>query len=236
MAGLVIGNRKMLHKKSIVTFFDGFAWLFQLIMFLALGLLVNPKELLPVAGIGLLVGGAMILLTRPLSVWLCLLPFRKMSGKAKIYVSWVGLRGAVPIIFATYPLLAGIDHAHLIFNIVFFITILSLLIQGTTVNYSALLLGLGKVVTKKKKEFGIELPDEIKSTMLELDVTPAMLTGGDRLMEIDLPDNTLVVMVKRQGRFFVPSGNTHLTAGDKLLLISDSADDLKALRQKQIAG
>ena len=236
LAGLVIGNRKMLHKKSIVTFFDGFAWLFQLIMFLALGLLVNPKELLPVAGIGLLVGGAMILLTRPLSVWLCLLPFRKMSGKAKIYVSWVGLRGAVPIIFATYPLLAGIDHAHLIFNIVFFITILSLLIQGTTVNYSALLLGLGKVVTKKKKEFGIELPDEIKSTMLELDVTPAMLTGGDRLMEIDLPDNTLVVMVKRQGRFFVPSGNTHLTAGDKLLLISDSADDLKALRQKQIAG
>ena len=101
---------------------------------------------------------------------------------------------------------------------------------------AALLLGLGKVVTKKKKEFGIELPDEIKSTMLELDVTPAMLTGGDRLMEIDLPDNTLVVMVKRQGRFFVPSGNTHLTAGDKLLLISDSADDLKALRQKQIAG
>lgn len=100
LAGLVIGNRKMLHKKSIVTFFDGFAWLFQLIMFLALGLLVNPKELLPVAGIGLLVGGAMILLTRPLSVWLCLLPFRKMSGKAKIYVSWVGLRGAVPIIFA----------------------------------------------------------------------------------------------------------------------------------------
>ena len=80
-------------QKSIVTFFDGFAWLFQLIMFLALGLLVNPKELLPVAGIGLLVGGAMILLTRPLSVWLCLLPFRKMSGKAKIYVSWVGLRG-----------------------------------------------------------------------------------------------------------------------------------------------
>ncbi len=82
LAGLVIGNRKMLHKKSIVTFFDGFAWLFQLIMFLALGLLVNPKELLPVAGIGLLVGGAMILLTRPLSVWLCLLPFRKLSGKA----------------------------------------------------------------------------------------------------------------------------------------------------------
>ena len=236
LAGLVIGNSKMPHHRSTTTFFDGIAWLAQLVMFLTLGLLVNPTELLPVAGIGLLIAVAMILIARPATVYLCLLPFRKISGRAKAYVSWVGLRGAVPIIFATYPLLAGIDHAHLIFNIVFFITILSLLIQGTTVNYSALLLGLGKVVTKKKKEFGIELPDEIKSTMLELDVTPAMLTGGDRLMEIDLPDNTLVVMVKRQGRFFVPSGNTHLTAGDKLLLISDSADDLKALRQKQIAG
>ena len=236
IAGLVVGNHKIQHKKSVTTFFDGFTWLFQIVMFLTLGLLVNPRDLLPIAGLGLLVGFFMIILARPISVFLCLAPFRQMSTKAKVYVSWVGLRGAVPIIFATYPLLAGIDHAHLIFNIVFFITILSLLIQGTTVNYSALLLGLGKVVTKKKKEFGIELPDEIKSTMLELDVTPAMLTGGDRLMEIDLPDNTLVVMVKRQGRFFVPSGNTHLTAGDKLLLISDSADDLKALRQKQIAG
>ena len=151
LAGLVIGNHKILHKKSIRTFFDGFAWLFQLIMFLALGLLVNPKELLPVAGIGLLVGGAMILLTRPISVWLCLLPFRKISTRAKFYVSWVGLRGAVPIIFATYPLTAGLENAHTIFNIVFFITILSLLVQGTTVNYSALLLKLGRVATPTKK-------------------------------------------------------------------------------------
>lgn len=158
LAGLVIGNHKILHKKSIQTFFDGFAWLFQLIMFLALGLLVNPKELLPVAGIGLLVGGAMILLTRPISVWLCLLPFRKISTRAKFYVSWVGLRGAVPIIFATYPLIAGLENAHTIFNIVFFITILSLLVQGTTVNYSALLLKLGRVATPTKKSSGSSCP------------------------------------------------------------------------------
>ena len=213
IAGLVIGNHKILHKKSIRTFFDGFAWLFQLIMFLTLGLLVNPTDLLPVAGIGLLVGAAMILLTRPISVWLSLLPFRKISTRAKFYVSWVGLRGAVPIIFATYPLIAGLEHAPTIFNIVFFITILSLLVQGTTVNYAALLLKLGHVAKTPKKEFGIELPEEIKSTMTELTVIPAMLVNGDRLMDIDLPDNTLAVMVKRRGQFFIPSGKTQLASG-----------------------
>ena len=131
LAGLVIGNR------STTTFFDGIAWLAQLVMFLTLGLLVNPTELLPVAGIGLLIAVAMILIARPATVYLCLLPFRKISGRAKAYVSWVGLRGAVPIIFATYPLIAGINNANLIFNIVFFITIMSLVIQGTTVGYMA---------------------------------------------------------------------------------------------------
>ena len=136
LAGLVIGNSKMPHHRSTTTFFDGIAWLAQLVMFLTLGLLVNPTELLPVAGIGLLIAVAMILIARPATVYLCLLPFRKISGRAKAYVSWVGLRGAVPIIFATYPLIAGINNANLIFNIVFFITIMSLVIQGTTVGLS----------------------------------------------------------------------------------------------------
>ena len=222
----VIGNRKMLHKKSIVTFFDGFAWLFQLIMFLALGLLVNPKELLPVAGIGLLVGGAMILLTRPLSVWLCLLPFRKMSGKAKIYVSWVGLRGAVPIIFATYPLIAQIPYASLIFNVVFFITIVSLLIQGTTVSYMANLLNLSEKEPKQGNDFGMELPEEIKSAMSEIEVADNLLVNGNRLMDLSLPDNTLVVMVKRGNNFFIPRGGTGLDIGDKLLVITDNDEEL----------
>lgn len=141
MAGLVVGNHKMQHQKSVMTFFDAFTWLFQIVMFLTLGLLVNPSDLIPVAGLGLLVGVFMIIFARPISVFLCLLPFRQMSGKAKLYVSWVGLRGAVPIIFATYPLIAQIPQASLIFNVVFFITILSLLIQGTTVSYMAKLLG-----------------------------------------------------------------------------------------------
>ena len=100
ITGLVVGNHKIVHKKSITIFFDGFAWLSQLIMFLTLGLLVSPRQVLSVAGTGLLIGGALILISRPIGVWLSLLPFRGMTAKAKLFVSWVGLRGAVPIIFA----------------------------------------------------------------------------------------------------------------------------------------
>lgn len=225
IAGLVVGNAKIVHKKSIGTFFDGFAWLWQIVMFLTLGLLVNPHELLPVAGIGLTVGIFMILIARPVSVFLCLLPYKNFTTKGKLYISWVGLRGAVPIIFATYPLIAGIEHAGMIFNIVFFITILSLLIQGTTVTLVAK--WLDQIDEPEKKgEFGIELPEEIKSAMSEIDLTSSVLSHGTKLMELTLPDHTLAVMVKRKGRYFIPKGNTELKENDKLLLISDNDEAL----------
>ncbi len=223
IAGLVVGNHRIVHKKSVTIFFDGFAWLSQLIMFLTLGLLVSPKQMISVAGSGLLIGAALILFTRPISVWISLLPFRKMTPKAKLFVSWVGLRGAVPIIFATYPLIAGVEHAQMMFNVVFFITILSLLLQGTTINFFAKLLGLGIQNDPKRKSFGMfELPERIKSTMCELEVTPDMLSGGDTVMHLDIPENTLVVMVQRDDHYFVPTGKTVLQPGDLLLLLSDN--------------
>lgn len=226
IAGLVVGNHKIQHKKSVATFFDGFTWLFQIVMFLTLGLLVNPRDLLPIAGLGLLVGVFMILLARPISVFLCLAPFRKMSTKAKLYVSWVGLRGAVPIIFATYPLIAHIQYASLIFNVVFFITIVSLIIQGTTVSYMARLLGLAEKEKKQGNDFGMELPEEIKSAMSEIEVSEILLKKGNHLMDLTLPDNTLVVMVKRDNKFFIPRGSTKLNIGDKLLVITDNDEEL----------
>lgn len=232
MAGLVVGNHKMQHQKSVMTFFDGFTWLFQIVMFLTLGLLVNPSDLIPVAGLGLLVGVFMIIFARPISVFLCLLPFRKMSGKAKLYVSWVGLRGAVPIIFATYPLIAQIPQASLIFNVVFFITILSLLIQGTTVSYMAKLLGLTEKEKESKSNFGMELSEDIKSAMSEIMVEPSLLEHGNRLMDLTLPDNTLVVMVKREDSFFIPKGKTKLKPGDKLLVITDNDEELLKVYQQ----
>ena len=181
IAGLVVGNRKLVHKRSLTTFFDGFTWLFQIVMFLTLGLLVNPSELPAVAGVGLLVAIFMIVVSRPISVFACLLPFRRFTTRARVYISWVGLRGAVPIIFATYPLMsAEIPNARMIFNIVFFVTIVSLLVQGTTVSAMARWLGLvGK--SEEKEIFNVALPDEIKSAMSEIELTDEALSGGNKL-------------------------------------------------------
>jgi len=226
IAGLIVGNNKMVHKKSIANFFDGFTWLWQIVIFLTLGLLVNPKELLPVAAIGLLIGVFMIIFARPLAVFLCLIPFPKITARAKVYVSWVGLRGAVPIIFATYPLIAKIPNADTIFNIVFFITILSLIVQGTTVPFMAHKLGLINSEEENKDDFGFEIPEEIKSAMSEVNITQSAIEKGNKLMDLSLPDKTLVVMVKREDKYFVPRGSTKLEVDDKLLIISDNDEEL----------
>ncbi|GAB6394279.1 MAG: K+/H+ antiporter [Bacteroidales bacterium] len=225
VAGLVVGNASMVHKKRMSAFFDGITWLFQIVMFLTLGLLVNPHELLPVAAIGLSIGVFMIMFARPASVALCLFPFKRFTARGMFYVSWVGLRGAVPIIFAIYPLTARIEHANLIFNVVFFITILSLTLQGTTVVSFANWLRLTEKPVRKDV-FQIELPDEIKSAMSEIDITPAVLKHGNKLMDFTLPDHTLAVMVRRDNHYFIPKGNTILKEKDKLLMISDNDDAL----------
>src|SRR5690606_34099878 len=122
LAGVYLGNQDFIHKKTILRFFDGTAWLMQIVLFLTLGLLVSPSDILPVIGLGMLISAFLIIVARPLGVWLSLSPF-KMKKRRRWYISWVGLRGAVPIVFATYPLLAGIEKAHMIFNIVFFISL-----------------------------------------------------------------------------------------------------------------
>lgn len=150
--------------------------------------------------------------------------FRKLSFNARVYVSWVGLRGAVPIIFATYPLVANIPHAREMFNIVFFITLVSLIVQGSTIPVFAKLSSLcHRNEETKKSDFGfdIEFPEEVKSAMSEVKITQESLKNGTKLMEIPLPDKSLVVMVKRGTRFFIPRGNTHLEENDTLLIITD---------------
>lgn len=224
IAGLVIGNSKVIYKRNMMTFFDGFTWLFQIVLFLALGLLVNPHELLSVWWIGLAVGVFMMLVSRPLSVFACLAPFRNITFKGKLYVSWVGLRGAVPIIFATYPLIAEIENAGMMFNIVFFITILSLVTQGTTVSRMAKILGLA--TEEKTDAFGMDLPDKIKAALSEIDVQPVLLARGDHLHDLILPDNTLVVLVKKGDNYIIPKGTTKLDVDDKLLVISANNEEL----------
>ncbi|NCC09021.1 MAG: potassium/proton antiporter [Bacteroidia bacterium] len=221
IAGMMVGNHKIIHRKEIDTFLNGLSWLFQIIMFLCLGLLVNPHEMLEVALVALLIGVFMILVARPLSIFLSLLPFRKITFKSRLFLSWVGLRGAVPIIFATYPVVANVEGSGLIFNIVFFITILSLILQGTTVSAVAKLLKLSVPFEESNHTFGVELPEEIDSDLSSILVTKEMIEKADTLQTMDLPAKTLVMIVKRGEEFLIPNGSLKLKANDVLLLISE---------------
>ena len=225
IAGIMVGNNKIMHRRQIDTFMSGLSWLFQIIMFLCLGLLVNPHEMLEVAVVALLIGVFMLLVGRPLSVFLCLLPFRKINMKSRLFISWVGLRGAVPIIFATYPVVAGVEGSNIIFNIVFFITIISLVVQGTTVSSAARLLHLSEPLPKTGNDFGVELPDEIDSDLRDMTVTREMLEEADTLKDMNLPKGTLVMIVKRGDEFLIPNGTLKLHTGDKLLLISEKSKE-----------
>ena len=227
IAGLVVGNHKLVHKRTVVAFFDGFTWLFQIVMFLTLGLLVNLDEMLEwnTLLLGIAVGAFMILIARPAAVMLCMAPFRKFSFKARAYVSWVGLRGAVPIIFATYPLVAGIESAQTMFNVVFIVTIISLVVQGTLVSGMANLFGIA--YEEPESSFGDALQDRMKSDFSEVSVNEQMLASGNTLSHIALPENTLVIMVCRDGDYFVPKGQTELQVGDKLLVLSDRNEELQ---------
>ena len=228
LAGLVVGNHKLAQKRSLTVFFDGFTWLMQIVMFLTLGLFVNSDELLrpEVLILGGAVGAFMILVARPVTVFACLLPFRRFTTKARLYVSWVGLRGAVPILFAIYPMMAGVEHAELLFNVVFLSTIISLVVQGTTVSGMANMLGLA--YEERESAFSVDIHEDMKSVLTEVEVNESMLDTGHTLKDITLPENTLVMMVCREGEYFVPQGKTELHLGDKLLVISDRGEELES--------
>ena len=172
----------------------------------------------------------MILVARPVTVFLCMAPFRRFSARARLYVSWVGLRGAVPIIFATYPVLGQVLDANLLFNVVFLVTLISLAVQGTTVSGMANLLGLA--YKERGSAFDVNMHEDIKSVLTEVEVNASMLRSGSTLREITLPEHTLVMMVCRDGEYFVPQGNTELLPGDKLLVISDRDEELQSVYEK----
>ena len=170
IAGLIVGNSKVKLKNEMSKFMDSLTWLFQMIMFLSLGLLVNPHEMMKIAPAGLLIGAFMSFVARPLSVYTCLAPFKDIPFKAQAFISWVGLRGAVPIIFATYPVLAGVTGSDIIFNIVFFITLLSLVMQGMSISWLAKKLHLN-LPPEPESTFDIHIPDEMSSSLNEVTLT-----------------------------------------------------------------
>ena len=224
VAAVYLGNHDLIHKKTILKVFDGLAWLFQIVLFLTLGLLVYPSKVMAVLGIGMLISGFLIFIARPVSVLLSLAFFR-MNLRKRIYISWVGLRGAVPIVFATYPLLAGIDKADMIFNIVFFVSLTSVLVQGTTLPVIArwLHVALPERV-KRRVPADLILSDREKTVMDELVIKPSDFAVGRKLVDLHLPSNVIIPMIKRKSEYIVPHGNTEIKAGDKLYILSETPE------------
>lgn len=226
ISGIILGNATLPNHRGITKFIDGMTWLAQIVVFLMLGLLVNPHEMVDVAAVSLLIGVFMILVGRPLSVFLSLAPFRKLSLRCKTFISWVGLRGAVPIIFATYPVVEHVEGAGQIFNIVFFVTLLSLLIQGTTVIASARRLKLIDTDATDDEDFGVELADELPTSLQTMTLTSQHLAGGNTLRDMNIPAGSLVMMIRRGNRYIVPNGTRRLHLGDTLLIIKEEKENI----------
>ncbi len=224
IAGVIIGNAEFIHKRTILSFHDGIAWIMQVVMFLTLGLLVNPHELWPTAGLSLACALVLVLVARPLSVHLALL-FSNMPFNQRNMVAWTGLRGAVPIVLATLPLVAKVPQAHELFNIVFFIVLTSVLLQGTTLVRVAQWLGVrAELPTQTEYPISYTPTGHSKNAMVEVEVMPGSLGAGRRIMDLNLPPDALVVLVNRGGEFLIPKGPTELQPGDNVLVLAGPED------------
>jgi cell volume regulation protein A len=230
-SAVYLGNQYLIHKKTIMQVFDGLAWLMQIVLFLTLGLLVFPSQIIPVLGLGFLLSAFLMFVARPLSVFVSLLPFR-LKLKAITFISWVGLRGAVPIVFATFPLLAGIGKSHMIFNLVFFISLTSVLLQGTTLGLVAKWLHVavpGKA--KQKTALDIELSDTMKSELTEIEIDDRSPAVGKRILDLGFPRAALIAIIKRKGIFITPNGSTVIEPNDKLVIIAENAESLSLVHK-----
>ncbi|HOT97326.1 MAG TPA: potassium/proton antiporter [bacterium] len=230
ITGLVLGKKSFSHKKSLIRFQDGIAWLMQILMFLTLGLLVFPSQLIPVAGQGLLVALFLILVARPAAVFCSLIPFR-FSFREKHLISWVGLRGSVPIVLATFPMLAGLDHNHYIFNLVFFIVISSVLLQGTTIPLMARLAKVdAPLVRQRRYPIDFDNSEAMNLELVDLFVPYGSQAAGRQILELGFPRDCLITMISRNEKFIMPGGSTVLEEGDVLLILS-SPENLSVARE-----
>lgn len=229
VSAIILGNHDFIHKKSLTKHFDGQAWLMQIIMFITLGLLVFPKQIIPYIGLGMIISLVLILLARPISVFLALM-FYKTGMRKKLFISWVGLRGAVPIVLATYPLTAGIEKANIIFNLVFFISVTSVLIQGTSLPLVAKWLNLTVPVNlKKKSALDLELAWKTKSIYTIVEISDGYKCIGKSIVDLGLPKSIIIALIERNNKFFVSDGATKLYKGDKLYIMADNDDDMNKL-------
>jgi cell volume regulation protein A len=221
VAGLMMGNSDFIHKKSLMRFQDGVAWLMQITMFLTLGLLAFPSQLVPVIGAGLFISAFLIFIARPLAVFLTLSPF-KMDLKEKLLLAWVGLRGAVPIVLATFPLLAGVPQADTLFNLVFFIVLTSALLQGSSIPWVARKLGVEAPLPDRSPYPITYGPNErVKGELIEIKIPSRSPVVGKQIVDVGFPREALIVLIRRKDEFLVSTGGTVLEPEDTLLILGD---------------
>ena len=229
VCGLTMATMTFVHKKNIITFHDGIAWVMQILMFLVLGLLVFIKKLVPVAMPAILVSAILILVARPIAVFVSLIPF-KYNFREKLMISWVGLRGAAPIVLATFPLIAGIEKSHDIFNIVFFVVLISVLIQGTTIPAIAKLLKVdAPMQTNNKNPLALETDDN-RNELIEIIVPENSKVNEKMIYELGMPKNSLIAMILRDDVYIIPSGTLQLKTNDVLYILIDK-DNQEILSQ-----
>lgn len=224
IAGLMLGRAEFPNKRMIMRFHDGLAWLMQIVMFVTLGLLVFPSHIVPLIGPGLLLTALLMLIARPVSVFLCLLPF-KMNIRKKTLVAWVGLRGSVPIILATFPFMAGIPQADTIFNVVFFVVISSVFIQGTSIPAVSRILKLD-VPLAYSRQYPIEFEktESIDAELTEIIVPYDSEAAGRKISELNVPEKCLIMLISRGDKFIIPAGPVVIDGGDVLLVLSNKTD------------
>lgn len=222
VCGITMGNIRFSFKKALTQFNEGASWLMQVSLFTVLGFLISPEELIrPRQFIdGLLLAALLLFAARPLAVWICLIG-SKFTAREKLFVSWVGLRGAAPIMLATFPLAAGIRDAGIILNMVFFIVLASILIQGSTLMPLARWLGLARpAADRARAPLELEITDERgDSEMFEFEVSAEAEFVGKSVAELGLPSGALILLVRRDGKFFPPGGGSRIEAGDGLLIM-----------------
>lgn len=224
ICAVYLGNQDLIHKKTILKMYDGLAWLMQIVLFLTLGLLVFPSKIIPVFGLGILISLFLIIVARPVSVFLSLL-FFKMKFRRRFYISWVGLRGAVPIVFATYPLLAGIDKADMMFNIVFFISVSSVLIQGTTLSVMAKWLNVALPNEEKKLSASdLLMEDNPKALIKEIPVTANCYAVNKKIVDLGFPKHAIIAIIRRDNKYVTPNGSTVIEDKDILVVLADKQE------------
>lgn len=219
IAGVYMANHDFIHKKSIIRFMDGMGWLMQIVMFLTLGLLVFPTRLQEILLPGLVFSFFLIFVARPIGVFLSL-SFSRFRWKERAFISYVGLRGAAPIILATFPLTAGVPNSDLIFNLVFFTVLTSLLIQGSSLKYVARLMGLDEPIRKKSLyPFEYANRDSSDTRLEEYLLAMNSPVHGKTIRELHIPEDALITMIVRGDNYIVPTGRTQVESLDLLLIL-----------------